>query len=380
MICSTSLSTDCRCPRRAAKCGLRRTRRGGSGNSPRTLRGRPPGAAGRRPARVDERGRTGRRARPTAPSRVDSRAVLRVNEGAAAGRDDDVARRAAAPGARRAPTARKYGSPCSAKMSATAARSRCSISSSMSSTRQSEAARQRACHRGLAGAHEADQVDLVGLHAHAADCECLEEARDTRWRPRRHPRCVDGAVGAERRNRERHGQPVVAAGVGDAARGGAAPVDHEAVGSSSTSTPRARKPVTSALMRSLSFTRSSPAPVTSSSPPNVASAASAGSSSISPGTSSGAIRTSATAVAVADPNRAAAARRPASSSASTSTSRAGAAQDVEERGPGGVQADVPQSRSSEPGRPAAATIQKAADEKSPGTRTSPARSALAAAT
>ena len=42
-------------------------------------------------------------------------------------------------------------------------------------------------------------------------------------------------------------------------------------------------------MRSLSFTRSSPAPVTVISPPNVASAASPGSSSIRPGTSDGAM-------------------------------------------------------------------------------------------
>ena len=60
---------------------------------------------------------------------------------------------------------------------------------------------------------------------------------------------------------------------------------------SSTSAPSPRKPATSAAMRSLSFTRSSAAPVTEISPPCVASAASAGSSSMRPGTSTGSIST-----------------------------------------------------------------------------------------
>src|SRR5262249_11886188 len=48
--------------------------------------------------------------------------------------------------------------------------------------------------------------------------------------------------------------------------------------------PIARKPATRAAIRSLSFTRSSPAPRTSTWPPCTASAAIAGSSSIRPGT------------------------------------------------------------------------------------------------
>ena len=57
-------------------------------------------------------------------------------------------------------------------------------------------------------------------------------------------------------------------------------------GRSSAGTPIFRKPVTSAVMRSLSFTRSSLAPETSSAPPSAARAASTGSSSMRLGTSS----------------------------------------------------------------------------------------------
>ena len=60
---------------------------------------------------------------------------------------------------------RKYASPCCAKIAATDRRSRASIRSSMSSTRQpSRRPSARATVR-LAGAHEADQIQLVRLHA-----------------------------------------------------------------------------------------------------------------------------------------------------------------------------------------------------------------------
>ena len=53
----------------------------------------------------------------------------------------------------------------SRRCSATVWRSRCSISSSMSTARQSETPGERPRHRRLAGPHESDQVDLVRVHA-----------------------------------------------------------------------------------------------------------------------------------------------------------------------------------------------------------------------
>ena len=83
-----------------------------------------------------------------------------------------------------------------------------------------EAARQRARHRALAGAHEADEIDLVRFHA-TSRCERLEEAR---VRDRDGVGAFDArrVRGGERGDRKRHGHAVIAVGVGDAARGRAA--------------------------------------------------------------------------------------------------------------------------------------------------------------
>ena len=91
-------------------------------------------------------------------------------------------------------------------------------------------------------------------------------------------------------------------------------------------------------MRSLSLTRSSPAPVTCMSPPCVASAASAGSSSMRPGTSPGPMRQRPQ-VPARRGHRSRAARRLDAASAALDP-RADAAQHVEQRRAGRVQADV----------------------------------------
>ena len=86
-------------------------------------------------------------------------------------------------------------------------------------------------------------------------------SRDRRWRRRRRRRFVDGLLGRERGDRERHRHPVIAARVGGPAAGRADPADGPRTtkpsGRSSASIPRPRKPATSAAMRSLSLTRSS---------------------------------------------------------------------------------------------------------------------------
>ncbi len=136
-------------------------------------------------------------------------------------------------------------------------------------------------------------------------------------------------------------------------------------------------------MRSLSLTRSSRGaadvhlgPPGSSAP----SAASAGSSSMSPGTSSGSIAKLAAARRSDTRMRAHRLAARPRSRPSTSTLRAGAAQDVEQRGPRRVQADALDLDVGRRACPAAAATQNAADETSPGhRRASRAAQALAAA-
>ena len=120
------------------------------------------------------------------------------------------------------------------------------------------------------------------------------------------------------------------------------------------STPIARKPATSAEIRSLSLTRSSPAPVTCSSPPAAASAASAGSSSIRPGTSLGRdARAVGGRVPHADACRAV--RPPPRASTSAVDVGAGTRQDVEQRRSWRGSGPRSTISRSDPGRAAAAT-------------------------
>ena len=135
-------------------------------------------------------------------------------------------------------------------------------------------------------------------------------------------------------------------------------------GRSSALMPSARNPATSTEMRSLSLTRSSPAPLTDTRPPQAASAATAGSSSINAGTSSGEISTS----PVRSPSttivpRGSSALRPVSR---TSTR----APNLRSTSINPVRVGLSPTSSictRDPGSAAAATIQKAAEEKSPGT-------------
>ena len=74
------------------------------------------------------------------------------------------------------------------------------------------------------------------------------------------PSMRDGPLRGERRDRKRHRHAMIAARVGDAARRPARRcrwIDDNPSASSSASMPSARKPATSAAMRSLSLTRSS---------------------------------------------------------------------------------------------------------------------------
>ncbi len=131
--------------------------------------------------------------------------------------------------------------------------------------------------------------------------------------------------------------------------------------------PSARSPATSAEMRSVSLTRSSPAPRTLTSAPWPASAAIAGSSSISPGTSSGVMSTR----PMRSPSTMIVPRGSPAAPGSVWTST---------RAPNRWSTPISAVRlglrptssisTRDPGRAAAATIQKAADEKSPGTTSS----------
>ena len=134
-------------------------------------------------------------------------------------------------------------------------------------------------------------------------------------------------------------------------------------------------PATSAVIRSLSLTRSSAAPLTVTSPPCAASAAMAGSSSMRPGTSSGAmvigriLSCSTTTVPRGSP--------PSSSEADTCT-RAPNRRRTSSRPVRDGFRPTSSISTREPGIAAAATSQNAADEKSPGTCERPALQALAA--
>ena len=144
---------------------------------------------------------------------------------------------------------------------------------------------------------------------------------------------VVGADGAAGGDGEGHREPVIAGRVDGARRAAAGPRAGSRPGYSVTSAPIARNPRASALIRSLSLTRSSAAPRTSIVDPSGSSAPSApraGSSSMTAGTSSGSIaklRRS----AAGDRHACRSARPPSSCSTVTSTVGAGPAQDVEQR-------------------------------------------------
>ena len=118
---------------------------------------------------------------------------------------------------RSAPRARGRGSrarrPAGRWSGCRGARAR-SMRSSMSSTFQSRRLPSARATRRLAGAHEADQVDLVGLHA-ASPARAARADRDrrrTRGRtrpPRRRRRSCVGPRRAERGDRKGHRQPMI---------------------------------------------------------------------------------------------------------------------------------------------------------------------------
>ena len=145
------------------------------------------------------------------------------------------------------------------------------------------------------------------------------------------------------------------------------PCDDEAVRHARRRRCRApRNPATSAAMRSLSLTRSSPAPRTVTSPPCAASAAMAGSSSIRPGTSSGAISIDPVPVArrpMIVPMRLAGGGRGLARTSTRAPKRRSTSMSAVRVGFSPTSSIVTR----EPGSAAAATIQNAADEKSPGT-------------
>ena len=78
-----------------------------------------------------------------------------------------------------------------------------------------EAPGQRPAHRGLAGAHEPHQVDLVGLHARSLSSVSKKPGNDTAATSA--PWMSVGPVGAERRHGKAHGQAMVVTGVDGAA-------------------------------------------------------------------------------------------------------------------------------------------------------------------
>ena len=175
--------------------------------------------------------------------------------------------RAAAAAARAAParsTARKYGSPWLRED--VGDRLALALLDQLVDVHGSpaEPPGQRARDGGLAGGHEADQIHLVGRSRDRAGSERLEEAGIGDGDG---VGAFDGATGRSRRqrgDRERHRHAVIAVRVGATAAGRARRrrATTKPSGRSSASMPSARKPATSAAMRSLSLTRSSPAPRT----------------------------------------------------------------------------------------------------------------------
>ena len=176
---------------------------------------------------------------------------------------------------------------------------------------------------------------------------------------RRRPR------GAERGDRERHGDPMIVVGVGDAARGVPEPWTVKPSGRSSAGDSEIAEPGDE-RRNPIAFLD---AELGGAAHGHLAADAprarrSAGSSSISPGTSSGGISTLRLSVAFDQDRSAGLARRPVRRSTLTlAPNRRSTSMSAVRVG------FSPTSSTSirDPGRAAAATIQKAADEKSPGT-------------
>ena len=166
-----------------------------------------------------------------------------------------------------------------------------SMASSMSCT-STRGARERPRDGRFARAHEA-RPDISCPPSRDEPLERLEERRVGHG-DRVGALMVVGRLTGKRGDGKRHRHPVIAAGVGDC-RPWACRRSVESTnpsGISSASTPSARKPATRTAMRSLSLTRSSPAPRDGqTAAERRAAPRSPGSSSMRPGTSSGAIST-----------------------------------------------------------------------------------------
>ena len=163
--------------------------RGAEYKAVRARRGRPRAAAGRPAGTRRSDVASGTSSQTDTPSRFISARFCGIGERAAAGGDDRMPRAASSSIStavrRRGSTARR----AARRWSAMSRRSRCSMRSSMSSARQSRRRASARATRGLAGAHESDQIDLVGLHA-TQPLEVVEEAGIRDCRPRRRRRCV----------------------------------------------------------------------------------------------------------------------------------------------------------------------------------------------
>ena len=214
-----------------------------------------------------------------------SGAVLGVDEGAAAGRDDDVPQRQ---------EVEEHGALDRAEVRLALAREDGRDRAPLARfdalvdvlDPPVEPLAERARQRRLAGAHEPDQVDLVGRHAVSDSSVSKNPGYETLTASA--PVMVDGPLGAERRDGERHRQAMVAGGVGRAAASRRAAGDVEAVGELLDLAAERRKPrperadavaLLDAQLRGAGHVQLAA---------EGASAASAGSSSITPGTSAGA--------------------------------------------------------------------------------------------
>ena len=108
---------------------------------------------------------SGTSSQATAPSASISAAIVRLDERAAAGGDDDVALGQQLAQDAAARPARKYGSPSCAKIAATVAPLARLDPLVDVLDAPAEPAAQRARDGRLARAHESDEIQLVGLHA-----------------------------------------------------------------------------------------------------------------------------------------------------------------------------------------------------------------------
>ena len=179
------------------------------------------------------------------------------------------------------------------------------MSSSTSTACQSEAPGERARRRVvLPGPHEADQIHLVGSsRVTSRQRRASRRSQDRRWRPTSAPSMRDGPSAGEGGDREGHRHPVIAVGVGLPGAGG-------------RSIPRRSRDETVRTLVGVDAERAEPGDERGDAVAFLdaqfgraahahlaavaASAAIAGSSSMSPGTSSGAISTRPDAIAFDD--------------------------------------------------------------------------------